>query len=383
MEQKLTIGMAHHNDFDGAYFSIQDIRKELLFNNRVDLLRNIEFVIVENDASSQHAQAVQNLSKNGGMTPIRVINVDSVQGTSTTRNKIIEEATGSFVLVIDCHVLLCPTVKIIEQLFTFMAANHTSDDLYCGPLVYDSMNNISTHYNDTWGAQMWGQWAQAWQCVCESYNFSIINNNNQCAYVSLAEQRRVSACEYCDKPFPDIAYGGHEGQLRKEGYDTIGFSAYDSPFEVFAQGLGLFLTRKNAWLGFNEHARGFGGEECVIHEKYRKAGRKTMCLPFLKWVHRFDRPAGVKYPLTVENKVRNYILGFTEVGIDLTPLKHHFVTEHNFPESQWNDLIREVHELNNIEPSSTTTSAYLTQQIEALQSQLSTLEKKGKQCCKA
>ena len=158
MEQKLTIGMAHHNDFDGAYFSIQDIRKELLFNNRGDLLRNIEFVIVENDASSQHAQAIQNLSKNGGMTPIRVINLDSVQGTSATRNKIIEEATGSFVLVMDCHVLLCPTVKIIEQLFTFMAANHTSDDLYCGPLVYDSMNNISTHYNDTWGAQMWGQW---------------------------------------------------------------------------------------------------------------------------------------------------------------------------------------------------------------------------------
>ena len=106
MEQKLTIGMAHHNDFDGAYFSIQDIRKELLFNNRADLLRNIEFVIIENDQKSQHAQAVQNLSKNGGMTPIRVINMDSVQGTSATRNKIIEEATGNFVMVMNCHVLL-------------------------------------------------------------------------------------------------------------------------------------------------------------------------------------------------------------------------------------------------------------------------------------
>ena len=43
MEQKLTIGMAHHNDFDGAYFTIQDIRKELLFNNWMDLLQKIEF----------------------------------------------------------------------------------------------------------------------------------------------------------------------------------------------------------------------------------------------------------------------------------------------------------------------------------------------------
>ena len=383
MEQKLTIGMAHHNDFDGAYFSIQDIRKELLFNNRVDLLRNIEFVIVENDASSQHAQAVQNLSKNGGLTPIRVIDVSDVQGTSATRNKIIEEATGNFVLVMDCHVLLCPTVKVLEQLFSFMACNHMSDDLYCGPLVYDNMNNISTHYNDTWGAQMWGQWGQAWQCVCESYNFSVTNDDNKCSYVSLKDQRRVDKCEYCDKSFPVIDHGGHEGKLRKDGYSSIGFSPYNAPFEVFAQGLGLFLTRKNAWLGFNEHAKGFGGEECVIHAKYRKAGRKTMCLPFLKWLHRFDRPAGVKYPLTIENKVRNYILGFTEVGLDMEPLKQHFVTENNFSESHWNNLTNEVNSLYNGQPTDTASSDQIMEQIESLQSQLSALGKKGKKCCKS
>ena len=49
MEQTLTIGMAHHNDYHGAYFTIQDIRKELIFNRRHDLLNKIEFVIVEND----------------------------------------------------------------------------------------------------------------------------------------------------------------------------------------------------------------------------------------------------------------------------------------------------------------------------------------------
>ena len=35
---KLTIGMAHYDDFDGAYFTIQDIRKELIFNNYGHLL---------------------------------------------------------------------------------------------------------------------------------------------------------------------------------------------------------------------------------------------------------------------------------------------------------------------------------------------------------
>ena len=46
MEQTLTIGIAHHNDYSGAYFTIQDIRKELIFNSRHDLLRKIEFIII-------------------------------------------------------------------------------------------------------------------------------------------------------------------------------------------------------------------------------------------------------------------------------------------------------------------------------------------------
>ena len=82
----------------------------------------------------------------------------------------------------------------------------------------------------------------------------------------------------------------------------------DEPFEIPMQGLGLFFVRKAAWLKFNKHARGFGGEEGYIHEKYRKNGHKTLCLPFLKWLHRFGRPDGVKYPLTLNNKLRNYIL---------------------------------------------------------------------------
>ena len=44
MEQTLTIGMAHHNDYHGVYFTIQDIRKELMYNRRYDLLQKIEFL---------------------------------------------------------------------------------------------------------------------------------------------------------------------------------------------------------------------------------------------------------------------------------------------------------------------------------------------------
>ena len=87
MEQVLTIGMAHHNDYSGVYFTIQDIRKELLFNRRYDLLKKIEFLVIENDPESSHAKMVKQLKNK---VPISVVDFTDVSGTSATRNKIIE-----------------------------------------------------------------------------------------------------------------------------------------------------------------------------------------------------------------------------------------------------------------------------------------------------
>jgi hypothetical protein len=49
-----------------------------------------------------------------------------------------------------------------------------------------------------------------------------------------------------------------------------------------------------------------------------------LCLPWLRWVHRFPRPAGVPYPALLHDKVKNYIIGFTELGLDLEPVRTHF-----------------------------------------------------------
>jgi hypothetical protein len=90
------------------------------------------------------------------------------------------------------------------------------------------------------------------------------------------------------------------------------------------QGLGVFSCRKDAWPGFHPQFRGFGGEEGYIHEKFRQAGHLCLCLPWLRWMHRFGRPNGVRYPLTVEDKLRNYVLGHAELGLDLGPVLEHF-----------------------------------------------------------
>ena len=99
---KLSIGIAHHNDFDGAYFTIQDIRKELIYNGRKDLFDRIEFVIVENNKNSDHAEELKNfaattLSQNRSLN----YNIFSESGTAAVKDEIIRRATGDFVLVLD------------------------------------------------------------------------------------------------------------------------------------------------------------------------------------------------------------------------------------------------------------------------------------------
>jgi hypothetical protein len=82
------------------------------------------------------------------------------------------------------------------------------------------------------------------------------------------------------------------------------------------QGLGVFACRRAAWPGFNPRLCGFGGEEGYLHEKVRRAGGRTLCLPFLRWMHRFVRPSGPPYSVSLEDRVRNYLLVHDELGLD-------------------------------------------------------------------
>jgi glycosyltransferase involved in cell wall biosynthesis len=94
------------------------------------------------------------------------------------------------------------------------------------------------------------------------------------------------------------------------------------PFEIWAMGAGFFLCRRDTWLKFNPQFRGFGGETGYIQEKYRKSGRKIICQPSLAWLHMFDRK--VPYPLKMVDRVRNYLLGFEELGLDTKPIVDNF-----------------------------------------------------------
>ena len=173
-------------------------------------------------------------------------------GTSASRNYVFEVATGRFVMCIDCHVLL--DKDCVFKLKEYLKNNMDSVDLLQGPLLYDDHKNISTHFDPQWRGQMYGTWGT---------DKRVLENKD---------------------------------------------------FEIPMQGLGLFCMRKDVWPKFNKNFRGFGGEEGYIQEKVRQNGGKSLCISWLRWIHRFGRPKGVPYPLQLKDRIINYLIGWSEIG---------------------------------------------------------------------
>jgi hypothetical protein len=252
----LTIGMATYDDYDGVYFSLQALR---LYHP--EIVDQAEFIVVDNHPDGACATALKALEND--IPNYRYVPEQERKGTFA-KGRVFDEAAGDFVLCMDSHVFLVP--EALTKLLGYFAGNPGSRDLLQGPLLYDNLAKVSTHFRPEWSGGMFGVW-----------------DNNGLA----------------DDP---------EGP----------------PFEIPMQGMGLFACRRDAWPGFNPSFRGFGGEEWYIHEKIRRNGGRVLCMPFLRWVHRFKRPQGIPYRNTFEDRIWNYLVGFRELGLPTAEMEAHF-----------------------------------------------------------
>jgi hypothetical protein len=296
---KLTIGMAHANDYDGVFFTVQALR---LYQD----LSDCEIIIIDNTPDTKHGEAVQHFVKSCNDKNIRYIPFN-IKGTTQSRSEIFKQARGEAVLCMDCHVLLYPGA--IAKLKEFYET--AEDDMYTGPLIYDDLRHPSTHFNFQWRNNMWGTWGTAMQCQC---GFKYCYSGDDKKFLDLnTPQKEIGPICQC-------------GVLLDKNGEKYGNKPEHEPFVIPAQGLGLFTCKKSDWLGFNQHFRESGGEECYIHMKYHLAGRKTVCLPFLRWHHRFGRPEGVPYSNGVDSRIKNYIHGRLELGMPLDDVEEHFAS---------------------------------------------------------
>lgn len=330
----LTLGMATHNDFHGVAFTIQALS---LYQDLTDC----EIVVVDNAPDSKHGQETKRLCMDlagRSLGPVRYIPMPVNHGTTQTRQRIFEEARGDGVLVMDCHVLF--RAGAIARLKRYLADNPDSKDILSGPLLLNHLTSIHTHFNDQWRGGMWGTWGSAYRCTCgDPLYFTTIQRGETVEYADLATSRRiVEECAGCGKNLPPHPWAAHEANLARHGFQPLGMGDDDPPFEIPGMGLGVFGCRREAWPGFHPHFRGFGGEEMYIHEKVRRAGGRAICLSFLKWWHRFGRPDGTGYVNRNYDRVRNYVLGYQELGLSLDPIHRQFVSLDTFGASPYEHL---------------------------------------------
>jgi hypothetical protein len=165
----------------------------------------------------------------------------------------------------DCHVFVVPGA--MQRLLAYLTRAAETRDLLQGPLLYDDLNAIATHF-PTGVAQR---------------------------HVWLLGHGR--AWPQSPMPRPSI-----------------------SPCKVWACSVAGAPSGRASTPVF----RGFGGEDGYIHEKFRQNGGRTLCLPFLRWMHRFRRPWGCPIPIAGTIGVRNYMLGFRELGLATTELEQHY-----------------------------------------------------------
>jgi hypothetical protein len=244
-----------------------------------EVINEIEFVIIDNNPTSVYGKKVEGFSK----CCKKIRYVPYTEKISTfVKYKVFELATTPYVLCMDCHVLLeqCS----LRRLLNYYDKNPNTNDLLQGPLIYDDLSNISTHFEPVWRGGMYGIWAT---------NEKGKNPNNE-------------------------------------------------PFEIPMQGAGVLTCRKEAFVDINPLFKGFGGEEGYIHEKFKRKGGKVLCLPFLRWMHRFGRPGGTKYIVRWEDRLRNYFIGRLELGLDVTELKQHFLEKIKLPEATIENIYTEV-----------------------------------------
>lgn len=319
------------HDFHGAWFTLQSLRLN-------EDLSEVELLVIDNDPTYNGSSMLKS-HMDGQMhfhnLGARYIAYPDVKGPANAKNQVFEQARGEFVLCLDSHVLL--KHGTIAKLIDWYDRHPNCNDLISGPLIYDDLINTSTHFDDVWRGEMWGIWGSAW-ITPDGRTFSVLNEDNKAVCVELRFGHHI---------LEDLTIGndyvGHEAYLEELDCRKLGQDGDE--FEIPGNGCGLISCRKDAWLGFNPSWRGFGGEEMYIHEKFRQAGHKAICLGFLKWLHRFGRPEGVKFPLRRWDKIRNYVLGHVELGMDLKPVYDHFVGQNLMPVHEWKSVIEDPERL--------------------------------------
>jgi hypothetical protein len=336
-----TIGMATFRNFDEVFFTVQALR---FFNP--ELMKRFEILIVDNDPTSKDGKAIKALMEGRTAPNGRYIAWDKIKGSVPPRAEMIRQARGRFVVCIDSHVLLLPAnngphqgLRMLREWFGSNLEQASSLD----PMgrTHNAMKTLETFFGDipTTGAGV-----SALQCLADYFDANPKSDDFiQGPLVSNYGPHRLEGSHMIPR--------WRSGMFGTWGVDQRAKDPNSEPFEIEEHGLGLFAIRKASFLGFRDDFVGFSGGEGYIHEKYRQAGRRCLCLPGARWIHKFSRPHGIPHRPITEDKIKNHIRGWMELGVDLATgdksdpiasIANHFVGGGRIPAETFSQLAADV-----------------------------------------
>lgn len=285
----LTIGFATRNEYPGAWMTLNAL---LTYHRELLSECNAEILIVDNSDKQAHADNLERHLKiqlNGEIRDLVNVTYIRESGTESSclwKQRGIERARGEIVIWCDGHVLF--PVESLRSVVEYFQANPDSNDLVMGPCY--SRSDVCIGARQLLYETETDHGGNPFKIPSDAHVYNgVVCRGNQLGV-------------WCRDPRADDPNG--------------------PAFEIMAQGTGAFAFRKKAWPGWNPNFIGFGGNETYIFEKFRARGDRVLCLPGFRWIHQFGKPDGNPYNLSAGSegnppsyaKIRNYLLGFKELG---------------------------------------------------------------------
>lgn len=291
---RLTIGLPHCCDYERAWHTLAAIHKTRLalkVVDRVQLLVGDNSKTIPNaELGAKHATELQ--KRMAELPNAKYVEFSTVAGTAPTKNEVIRQADGDFVLVLDAHCELAN--EVLARILAWIDANPLDDDIH---------HAMELHLR-------------------------MVNDDGTPAVVCSHRLERFGA----------------DGNFGICAVNELALLPNAQPFKVATAGCGFFLIRKASWLGFHPEARGWGGEEHFIQERYRQAGRHAWVHPEFQYVHQYGHIEPPEYVgRDWVTKCRNVLLGYRALGYPvLASIKEAHVQPRRMNEQQWAALIKEL-----------------------------------------
>ena len=257
---KLTIGMASWDDVEGVFWTLSILRQ---FHTPYysDLRDQVQLLVVDDMPTEQRElRHLCNLSN------AKFVHRSKNQGPAQAKTTVFEEADAEYTLLLDSHVLCLP--GSIQYLLDAIDRDAIGNDIWSGPLVSENGGIIATELLPRWRGEFFGIWETDQDIV----------------------KKKVK--------------------------------------EIMGMGSAFFCMKTRNFVDnecFPKEMRGFGGEELIISEINRqKTGGLHYCHDALRWQHRFYKPKPVTYTLTINDKFKNYVIGFYRCGWDTESVRRYF-----------------------------------------------------------